>query len=65
MLRVLTIVFWVAFPLFVASLFLLDLAAGYLAAGLFGDRGFARGERGIAGGDSGVFRCHNVIRIGA
>ncbi len=33
-LRVLTIVFWVAFPLFVASLFLSDLASG-----LFGDRG--------------------------
>ncbi len=34
LLRVLTIVFWVAFPLFVASLFLSDLASG-----LFGDRG--------------------------
>jgi hypothetical protein len=34
LLRVLTVVFWVAFPLFVASLFLSDLASG-----LFGDRG--------------------------
>jgi hypothetical protein len=34
LLRVLTVVFWVAFPLFVASLFLPDLAAG-----LFGARG--------------------------
>ena len=34
MLRALTVVFWVAFPLFVASLFLSDLASG-----LFGDRG--------------------------
>jgi hypothetical protein len=34
LLRVLTIVFWVAFCLFVASLFLSDLAAG-----LFGDGG--------------------------
>jgi hypothetical protein len=33
-LRVLTIVFWVSFPLFVASLFLSDLTTG-----LFGDRG--------------------------
>jgi hypothetical protein len=33
LLRVLSIVFWVAFPLFVASLFLSDLAVG-----LFGDR---------------------------
>ncbi len=34
LMRVLTIIFWVAFSLFVASLFLSDLAAG-----LFGDRG--------------------------
>src|SRR5918998_1499371 len=34
LLRVLTVVFWAAFPLFVASLFLSDLASG-----LLGDRG--------------------------